>query len=187
VRFAADGVVPLIPQSFVLAPAPVDFSQLPPWLAGGLVNGTIVARQRMTFTGEGREKDILSVQVYCIAVNRQIPLSQALPVITIFEAKPGDVVTISLFLTKIDRLEVSNNPSPNFALAGIVTKMIVPSPFGDLVGRSAVFTAGLTAYANGTADYQMLGGAVAGSHTSYSPSAEGIFKFQKSFSNDDTD
>ena len=175
IRFIAEGVVPL---NFILSPAPVDFSQLPPWLAGGLMNGSIEVRQRMTFRGQGPGKDVLSIQVYCIDASAPLPLPEAPPVIAIPQSNPGDIVTISLFLTQIEDLEVSNYPSPNFSLIGKGVKMIVPSPFGNLVGASAVYTAGVTAYRDGTATFTMLGGSVAGSHATYSPQAEGAFYFR---------
>jgi hypothetical protein len=163
IRFMADGVVPL---NYILPPPQIPEGSP---LAALIMSGWQV-HQRLTFIGQAANKDILTVQVYLI--NETEPLLAPVP---------AEAITISMFLAKINRIEVSDDPSPNFTLTGKVIKMIVPSPFGDLVGATAVFTAGLTLHEDGNADYELLGGSVAGSHTTYSQTAKGSFRFHGSY------
>ncbi len=88
---------------------------------------------------------------------------------------PGFLITH--LRIQVDRFQVSRLPEPNLLITGTVRSVPVPSPFGATVGRLVAITGGFAEGA--TTTFTMLGGPVAGSHSTTLPSATGSITFAR--------
>jgi hypothetical protein len=158
-EFVAEAVVPL---NFVLSPA---LPNIPAEIFQQLQAGTLQARQRTTYSPS---RNILTVWIF--TSNPQDPLptpSGSLP-------QPVAPRTISLFEMAPEAILHSSTPSPNILFAGRITSNTVTSPFGNLTGATAAITLGYDTDEPGT--FTMLGGTVAGSHATFSPTGRGTLR-----------
>ncbi len=162
VRIFAEGVVGLN----AVVPAP-DLSAVPADVLAQIALGTLQIRQRVTYPA-GENEDMLSVQVFIVPSVAPLPLPAPPPV----PPSPGDPITISFFEVEIARVILSDEPSPNLALLGKVISTPVPSPFGEIVGRTAAMGAGYDQAGEET-NFVMLGGFVGGSHSTWSLTGKG--------------
>jgi hypothetical protein len=138
--------------AWVLPPA---VSTLPPGLE---------FRARYTYPAAD-DDDLLDVQVFLTGTGAPTGLPIA----------PGSL--ISHFRIQVDRFQVSRLPEPNLLITGTVRSVPVPSPFGAIVGRLVAITGGFTEGA--TTTFTMLGGPVAGSHSTILPAATGSITFAR--------
>lgn len=175
------GGSPPRPKVHILAEGAVGFNTIVPEpnLTGipveilqQIMSGALQIRQRVTFpTTEDKDEDndgVLSIQVFIVPSSAPLPLPTPPPV----PPSPDEPMTISLFEVQVDRVLLSARPAPNLAILGEVISAPVPSPFGEIVGRQAGFGVGY----DGTGEqvsFVMLGGFVAGSHSTWSLTAAG--------------
>jgi hypothetical protein len=147
----AEGVVPL---TFVLSPAPPP---IPVEIVTLILDGTLEIRQRVIYPDRKR---LASILVFVTSPTAPLGLTPpAESIVSIIHVEVDDVV--------LSRRSVS----PGFLLPGRVVATPVPSPFGDIVGCATAVSAGYLA--SGDTTFTMLGGTVAGSHTTWSPVAFG--------------
>jgi hypothetical protein len=127
--------------------------QIPP-----LPPNTII-RVRLEFPLEGR--DILKWETFLAADS----------------APDQPLAIVTLYHLRIDKINLSETPAPNFGLFGqIIDNPIVDnperSPFGDLTGRIGIIYGQFDAPGDNTT-FSLLGGAACGSHASAVPTARG--------------
>jgi hypothetical protein len=128
-----------------------------------ILSGAFQIRQRMTFSVDEDEDDVLSVQVFILPSDAPFPLPAPPPV----PPEDDDPASISLFQVEVARILLCDKPAPNLALLGTVTAAPVPSPFGNIVGLVAALGAGYDQPGD-EVNFTMLGGFVAGSHSTWS-------------------
>ena len=162
VRLLAEGAVGLN----AVVPTP-DLSVFPPEVLQQIALGALQIRQRLTFPS-GEDDDTLSIQVFIVPSAAPLPLPTPPPV----PPSACDPITVSLFEVEILRVVLSDDLTPNLSLLGRVISAPVPSPFGEIVGRVAAFGAGYD-QAGEVTNFVMLGGFVAGSHSTWSLTGKG--------------
>jgi hypothetical protein len=158
-EFVAEAAVPL---NFVLSPA---LPNIPAQIFQQLQSGDLQARQRTTYDPS---RNILTVWIFTSNPNDPLPTPSAnLP-------QPLAPRTITLFEIAPEAILQSNSPTPNILFAGRVVTNSVTSPFGNLTGGTAAITLGYDPDEPGT--FTMLGGTVAGSHATFSPTGRGVLR-----------
>jgi hypothetical protein len=158
-ELVAEAAVPL---NFVLSPAAPN---IPADVFQQLQAGTLQARQRTTYNPS---RNILTVWIFTSGPNDPLPTpSGSLP-------QPVAPRTISLFEIAPEAILHSNTPSPNILFAGRIVSNSVTSPFGSLTGATAAVLMGYDPDNPGT--FTMLGGTVAGSHATFSPTGRGTLR-----------
>lgn len=135
-------------------PAPV----LPPLQEG------LIIRVRIQFPVDGR--DILEWSTFLAPASAP---SQSLAVLTLYHLG-------------VEKIILSDEPTPNFCLAGrILDNPVVDnpghSPFGDLTGHAGMIYGGFDKPGNQT-NFTLLGGAAAGNHASAIRTAVGSLRFR---------
>jgi hypothetical protein len=162
-RLAAEGEVPL---TWVLSLLPLTPPPFP-----------IVARARFQFPTPVPAyggKDVMSIFIYAVPAIADPNLPQAIP--------------ISAFHAAIENVALDSapdggdrNPSHNLVMSGRVAGVEVPSPFGDLTGRTFAFGCGFTWTDDrrSAAMFKLLAGTVAGSHVTVLPEAVGAIETKR--------
>jgi hypothetical protein len=110
-------------------------------------------------------ENVFTATVQIVAGNNTPPAPLPLPALPL---------TISDFDTAIEAVTLGDNPTNkryNFAAMGRVTNVRTPSPFGELVGRAAAYSAEFDSTGDTTLFF--FGGFVAGSHSTWVPVATG--------------
>ncbi|MCC7375539.1 MAG: hypothetical protein IT581_12860 [Verrucomicrobiales bacterium] len=128
-----------------------------------LPDGTII-RVRIQFPVNGR--DIVEWSTFLAPANAP---SQSLAVLTLFHLG-------------VEKIILSDEPTPNFCLAGrVLDNPIIDnpnhSPFGDLTGHAGMIYGGFDKPGNQTT-FTLLGGAAAGSHASALRTAYGSLRYR---------
>jgi hypothetical protein len=155
-RIRAEGVIPL---TGVIAPVPAP---IPPDVLEAVLAGHLEFRQQVVYPVR---RGALEVRVF-------ISTPGAPPV---GDLAPAPESIVSVFRIRPRRISVANDPEPAFVVLGTVAANPIVSPFGDLTGRLAAISAGFISY--GDTALTMLGGFVAGSHSTWSPVATGVVRW----------
>jgi hypothetical protein len=101
---------------------------------------------------------------------------------TFVDFAPGQSLIVTLLHLRVDKINISETPAPNFALLGqIIDNPVVDnpnhSPFGDLTGRVGMVSAEFDERGD-TTTFTLLGLAAAGSHSSGARTALGSLRIQ---------
>ncbi len=158
-QFSGTGDVPFLPNaSFIVAPGPPPqqlIDLMPLLLAGAL---KISVTQKLV-------GNIFNAHVELQAGTNPPPLPFPLP------------LPISDFDTAVEAVTLGQSATPNrftFAVMGRVIRVNVPSPFGDLMGRTAAYSAEFDLPGeHDVTNFYFFGGFVAGSHSTWVPFATG--------------
>ena len=161
-EFYNEGVVPFGPDipNFILAPGPPppDLLAVMPLLQQGILAIKV---------STGMKDNVLYTKVHGVPGPNYNPMIVPLP--------PMGYIPISEFNVAVESVTLGNNtanPLYNFSVTGRVVSTPVPSPFGELIGRAASFSADFDVAGPNTQFY-FMGGFVAGSHSTWVPFAVG--------------
>lgn len=162
-QFSASGDVPMLPNaSFIVSPGlpPQQLVDLMPLLAGGVLKINVT---------QALVGSIFSARVELQqGPNPGPPMPFSLP------------LPISDFDTAIEAVTLGQSSIPGrftFAAMGRIVRVNIPSPFGELLGRTAAYSAEFDPPGNhDQTNFYFFGGFVAGSHSTWVPFATGTLK-----------
>lgn len=161
----AGGVVPfsLDPQAprWIVAPSPLN---MPPDVFEGLAAGALEL-----YNFNQIAEDLLRVEVW-LRTGPNTP-HEGSPI------APISIFNVEIHESKCKQITVDDVVRQHFATMGEVVSTPVPSPFGEILGRTMCFSGEFIGEPDGRTEgnFSFVGGFVTGSHSTWAPAATGHY------------